>query len=234
MLDILIQIQENIEILKNSDERQKNGEAFNHMKKIKKEFEKEKKNHVVLKEKLDNIKKDIKIIDARIEDIKIEIREEENKLYSNLKYDLKLMNSLGKSIEMKKMEIKNVEDKSLELLYEEDELSKQKDKSKNKLIEMRDDFYKCKETYNNEILKKRKKVREAEQNITNLEKMVPKELLDKFYEILKARGTGAAQLDKGICQGCRMKVSAITLDDINKNKGIVYCDNCGRIIHCNY
>lgn len=234
MLDLLIQIQENRQIVKNSDHKSKNGEAFNYMKKIKKEFDKEKKNHIVLKEKLDDIKKNIKIVDDKIENVKMEIKEEENKLYSNFKYDLKLINSLEKSIEIKKMEIKKMEDRSLELLYEEDEVLKEKDKSKNILIELRDNFYKYKETYNDEILKGRKRVKEAEKNIVDLEKMVPKELLDRFYEISEVKGTGAAQLDRGICQGCRMKVSAITLDDINKNRKIVYCDNCGRIIHCNY
>lgn len=233
MLDLLIQIQENRQIVKNSEKKPKSDENLNHMKKIKREFEEEKKNYMIVKEKLNNIEKNIKAIDIKIENIKREISEDEDKLYSNLKYDLKLMNRLGKSIEVKKEELKNVEDRNLELLYEEDEFAKKKITSKDKLIALKDNFYKCKEIHNKEILKTRKKVKEAEQNIHKLEEKIPKEILDKFYEILKVRGTGAAQLEGGICQGCRMKVSAITLDDISKNRSIVYCDNCGRIIYCN-
>ena len=47
---------------------------------------------------------------------------------------------------------------------------------------------------------------------------------------LEKRRIVVARLNHEVCEGCKMKVSAITLDRIFKGEDIVYCDNCGRIL----
>ncbi|WP_416175941.1 zinc ribbon domain-containing protein [Clostridium sp.] len=233
MLDLLIKIQSNRQIIEDTKKESKNNKIINEIKEIKRQFESEKKVYVELNNKLKNLKEEINNIEDNVKIIREEIKKDESKLYSNMKYDLKFIEGLQKSIEVKKQEVADMEDRSLELMYNEEELSNKRDMSKTKLVKLRDDFYKYKEIYNNSIIESRKKVEQAKQNIADTEKLIPKDLLDEFYTICDIKGSGAAKVSNGVCEGCRMKVSAITLDDIKKNKKIVYCDNCGRIIHCN-
>lgn len=234
MLDLLIKIQENRQIIKNSTKDSISSKFIVNMKRIKKEFEREKKRYLELKQKFVQLENKIKNIENKVNIIKQEIRDNETKLYSNLKYDLKMMESLERSIEMKKNDIKDLEDKSFELLCDEDEILKTKEKSRSVLVGLRNDFYMYKKGYSDELSKMEKDTERAKKDIEELENKIPEKLLNKFNEISDIKGTGAAELYKGVCQGCRMKVSAITLDNINKNNEIVCCDNCGRIVYCNY
>ncbi|MBV4419355.1 hypothetical protein KM800_08430 [Clostridium tyrobutyricum] len=232
MLDLLIEIQENKGIIKNREKAIKDGTNISYMKKIRSEFENKKKIYMKLDLNIKNNKRDIEIISLKLDGLKKEIEQKEGKLYSNFKYDLKLIKSLEKSIDAKKEEVKDMEDKSLKLLYKEDDLKKKKSDIRKELVELRDNFYEYRENNKGILLKNNKDIESSKNRIIALEKQVPKSLLEKFNEISRIKGTGAAKLsDNGVCLGCLMKVSAITIDNVKKDKEIVYCDNCGRIIH---
>ncbi|MEA5007544.1 zinc ribbon domain-containing protein [Clostridium tyrobutyricum] len=232
MLDLLIEIQENRGIIKNREKAIKDSTNISYMKKIRLEFEKKKKIYMKLDLEVKDNKRDIEIVSLKLDELKNEIEEDENKLYSNFKYDLKLIKSLEKSINTKKEEAKDMEDKSLNLLYKEDDLIKKKSDIRKKLVELRDNFYEYRENNKEVLLKNRRDIEDSKNRIVTLERQVPKDLLEKFNEISRIKGTGAAKLsDNGVCLGCLMKVSAITIDNVKKDKETVYCDNCGRIIH---
>ncbi|MFL0195838.1 zinc ribbon domain-containing protein [Clostridium sp. WILCCON 0269] len=230
MLNLLIQIQDNRERIKKAKKELKNNSIIHSMRKIKGEFENEKVKYKSIDNSLQKIQSNIKDIEQKLGCIKEEMKLEEDKLYRNLKYDLKLINSLEKSIELKQNKIKELEEKSLGLLYEEEELLEQRECSRKRLIELRDDFYDYKKNSNEKVINVKEDIKKAEQDILNCEKCIPSELLSKFNELSSIKGTGAAQLSDGVCLGCKVKVSAITLDNVRNNKGMVYCDNCGRII----
>ncbi|MBP2033057.1 putative nucleic acid-binding Zn-ribbon protein [Clostridium algifaecis] len=234
MLNLLIEIQKNKSLIKKEKRALKTVLNISVMKDLKKKFDDKKIHYIKLDKELKGIRKNIEITEKKINEVKDELEKDENKLYSNLKYDLKLIKSLEKSIESKKDEIKNMEDKSLEFMYEEEKISSDKKKNRKELVDLRNKFYEFKENGSKEILKVKEVIEKAEKDISNLEREIPEELLDEFNEISEAKGTGAAELYDGVCTGCKMKVSAITIDNIKKNKKIVYCDNCGRIVHCKY
>ncbi|WP_368488480.1 zinc ribbon domain-containing protein [Clostridium sp. BJN0013] len=233
MLDLLIEIQDNKEIIKKCKRELKTHSGIYSMKKIKDEFEQEKEKYKSIDIKLKKNQIEIENIENKLNTIKQEIISEENKLYKNLKYDLKLINSLEKSIESKVSKMKELEEENLKLLYEEEELSQQKECSGKKLITIKADFHKIKKNSNEKIIKIKQNIEKAEQNILNCEKRVPKELLDKFNRLSSIKGTGAARLSQGVCLGCKMKVAAMTIDNVKNHRGIVCCDNCGRIISYN-
>jgi predicted nucleic acid-binding Zn-ribbon protein len=108
MLDLLIEIQENRGIIKNREKAIKDSTNISYMKKIRLEFEKKKKIYMKLDLEVKDNKRDIEIVSLKLDELKNEIEEEENKLYSNFKYDLKLIKSLEKSINTKKEEAKDM------------------------------------------------------------------------------------------------------------------------------
>lgn len=231
MLNLLLKIQQNKETIKKTKKALKEESNNNFMRKMKKEFEQEKAKYKIIDSKLKGVRQNIEQLDERLNNLKKEMDLEEAKLYGNLKYDLKFMNTLEKSIKLKEHEIKSLEEDSLNALYEEENSLKERGISGRKLVDIKDEFYNHKKIINEKIIKAKEDIKIAEGNILNCEKKVPKKLLYKFNELCSVKGTGAAELSNGVCLGCRMKVSAITIDDIKNNKDIVYCDNCGRIIH---
>ncbi|APM38336.1 zinc ribbon domain-containing protein [Clostridium kluyveri] len=233
MMDLLVEIQDNKEIIKKCKKELKIDLGIHSMKKIKDEFEQEKEKYKSVDTKLKKNKIEIENVENKLNIIKQEITSEEDKLYRNSKYDLKLINSLEKSIESKVSKMKELEEKNLKLLYEEEELLQQKECSGKRLITLKDDFHKSKKTSSEKIIKIKQNIEKAQQNILDIEKRIPKELLDKFNQLSSIKGTGAARLSEGVCLGCKMKVSAMTIDNVKNHRGIVYCDNCGRIISCN-
>lgn len=233
MLDLLVEIQDNKEIIKKCKKELKIDLSIHSMKKIKDEFEQEKEKYRSMDIKLKKNKIAIENVENELNIIKQEITSEEDKLYRNSKYDLKLINSLEKSIESKVSKMKELEEKNLKLLYEEEELLQQKECSGKRLIALKADFHKSKKNSSEKITRIKQNIEKAQQNIYDIEKQIPKELLDKFNQLSSVKGTGAARLSEGVCLGCKMKVSAMTIDNVKNHRGIVYCDNCGRIISCN-
>ncbi|MHC6179143.1 zinc ribbon domain-containing protein [Clostridium sp. JNZ X4-2] len=231
MLDLLLKIQQNRETIKKIKKVLKEESNNNLMKKMKREFEGEKAKYKIIDSKLKDVRQSIEKLDKKLDDLKGNMKLEEAKLYGNLKYDLKFINTLEKSVKLKEHEIKSLEEESLNALYEEENLLKEKEIIRRKLIDIKDEFYNNRKIINEKIIKAKEDIKIAEHHISNCERKVPKKLLDKFNELCSAKGTGAAELSNGVCLGCRMKVSAITIDDIKNNKDIVYCDNCGRIIY---
>ncbi len=234
MINLLIEIQENMEIIKKNKKYIKNSSNTSLLKKIKKEFEGEKLNYKNIDNKFKKIEEDMEGLEEKISKLKGDIKIDENKLYGDMKYDLKFIETLEKSIKLKQNDINKLEEDSLNLMYDEESISKERAKSRKKLIDLKEKFYNYKKGSSENIVKAKKYIVKAEGNIKGFEERVPKKLLDEFNELCSVKGTGAAVISKGVCSGCKMKVSAVTVDDIKKNKHIVYCDNCGRIVHYNH
>lgn len=232
LLNLLIEIEENKDIIKTSKKLLKDGSNIGYMKKIKEEFESEKENYKVIEKDLVDIRNKIQQVGKEVGYIKGELQTEQDKLYNSSQYDLRVIQGLEKVIDLKQNEIKKLEEDSLNLLYEEDNISEQKENFRKKLLQLKNSFYEYKEGNSKKITKAKEDIEKAEARISNIEKFVPKELLNEVNEIRSIRGTGAAKISNGVCLGCKMKVSAITLDHIKSNKDIVHCDNCGRIVYC--
>ena len=231
MLDLLLKIQQDREIIKKAEKVLKERPNNDFMKEKKKQFDEKKSEYKNVDSKLKMVKESIEQFEKKLQDVRKELKQEEGKLYGNMKYDLKFINTLEKSIKLKEDEIKDLEEKSLDMMCEEEDLSKERDVLRKKLIDIKDEFYENKKFGNDKIIETKKNMEEAEKDILNCEKKLPPRLLDKFNELCSVKGTGAAKILNGVCSGCRMKVSAVTIDEIKNHKNIVYCDNCGRIIY---
>nr|WP_278000998.1 C4-type zinc ribbon domain-containing protein [Clostridium botulinum] len=71
----------------------------------------------------------------------------------------------------------------------------------------------------------------CEKSIKNIRAIIEKDFLEKFDKIKKSKKIALVPLEKGICTGCRVRVSSMILDKIRKEEKVVYCDNCGRILY---
>jgi predicted nucleic acid-binding Zn-ribbon protein len=56
-------------------------------------------------------------------------------------------------------------------------------------------------------------------------------VLGRYERIFEKKAPAVVPLEHGICGGCHMKVTPTTLTQVKGEKGLAYCENCGRILY---
>lgn len=230
--DMLLELQKNYDIIKESSKEMRDGSFIYLLKKLKDDFESTK---IKLKKKeveLAALKKKYKEMNDKINGYKKEIEKSEYQLYNNAGSDMKLIEGLQKKAADMKHLVGELDSQSLELLELEEKLSLERDKLKLKLTELKEEFESVKDTGSKKISRAKEEMSRAQEKVDEIEKLLPEQTVRKFNMIRQAKGSAVAKHDHGVCQGCKMKISAVAMDKINKDYSVVFCDNCGRIIHC--
>lgn len=141
--------------------------------------------------------------------------------------------SLNREIAKYEQEVDSLETELLVLLDDkpklEDELVKQEAKQR----EVR---YKAKEFSEQMELKHaaiEEEISTIENERTELEAGVDSGLLGRYRRLLQNPGLPVVVQvgDGGQCGGCHVKVTPLTQSQAREGKGIVYCDNCGRMLY---
>ncbi len=232
VLKLLIEIQENKKVVEVCNNITKTSEYTHTLKKAKEEFNFEKEKFKNKDNEIVKTREKYQIVNNNINSNKKELEEIKFELYNNAGSDLKLIDSLQKKIQTKQEAIKVLDGESLGLLEKEEKLCVEKENLRLKLSQLKKNFYEYKEKENKKIVEGKKELEKAEKNIKEIEKTIPVDILKSFNDICSFKGMGAAELKNGICSGCKVKVSSMTTDSVNREEKIVYCDNCGRIIYC--
>jgi predicted nucleic acid-binding Zn-ribbon protein len=60
---------------------------------------------------------------------------------------------------------------------------------------------------------------------------VDEELLDQYERLFKTKGEAVVALEREVCTGCHMKVTASTLQRTKIGREVVTCEQCGRILY---
>lgn len=233
LLKQLIEIQDNKKNIAACSNLINNHEYASNLKGVKKEFDIEKSKFKNKDSEISNLRNKYQMVSSNLNNDKDELEKIKFELYNNAGSDLKLIDALQKKFNKKQESIKIVDNQVLKLLEQEEKLSSEKESLKIKLSKLKNDFYTYKNTEGKKINDAREKIKKSEEAIKELEKLIPVDILEIFNKICSSKGTGAAELKDNICSGCRVKVSSMTIDNVNKQQRIVYCDNCGRIIYCN-
>lgn len=73
------------------------------------------------------------------------------------------------------------------------------------------------------------KIEELKVQLAEQEKMVDKKILEKYRAKRESKFPVLVRVVNGTCGGCRMTISASTMQTFDKN-GFIECEHCGRII----
>ncbi|MEA3212979.1 MAG: uncharacterized protein QOE70_6036 [Chthoniobacter sp.] len=60
---------------------------------------------------------------------------------------------------------------------------------------------------------------------------IDEELLDNYQRLFSNKGEAVVALEHDVCTGCHMKITAQTSVSVRGGRGIVHCENCGRILY---
>ncbi|MDF2502911.1 C4-type zinc ribbon domain-containing protein [Clostridium sp.] len=227
---LLLQLQECYGDIEEGKKVLNDGSHLYLLKKMKKEFEEMKDKYNEKRKALQDLRTEYASIGKELREFKNKIDKNEHDLYNNSANDMKSINALQNNIETNKEKLRLLEDKAIELLEVEEKLKIDIGSLKMDLINVKNNFYNYKQVTNGKMHEAKNKLEESESKIKELKELIPKDELEVFYNMLKKRKVVVVKLNHEVCEGCKMKVSSMTLDSISKGKDIVYCDNCGRIL----
>ncbi len=69
---------------------------------------------------------------------------------------------------------------------------------------------------------------EARQLISMIRKEVPEPILGHYDRLLARGKKGVAQVRKGVCSGCQMRLASGSYATLLRDDDIAMCDTCGR------
>ena len=198
-----------------------------------------------IKEKYENAKVDYKNNINSLKALERELLSLESKLNLNNKELERLEHELYNESGSDLKQIESIEEKKEAIKESNDEINQNIDKSKTHVRELKisilkyrkyiqklkDDFIKEKKEFSHSIDEAKKKLPAKLKERDQLSGKIPPAILKNFEYLIKNKDNAVSELRDGICLGCRMMVSSMTIDELNKGKDIVYCDNCGRILY---
>lgn len=224
-------LQHNLDLIKENKKVLKDGSHIYFLKKLKKEFDDKKKEYILKRETIKTIKDRYEDISEKIKSQKKEIDGNEFKLYNKVGSDLNAIDKLEKSIEKGKQELKKLEDDAVELLEEEEKINLAVENLRQELINVKNNFYDYKAKSSKQIEEADNNIKLFQKEIENIKKNIPKQIMDEIEKMLKYNNSAVVKLVGNVCDGCKMRVSAMTMDSICRGVEIVHCDNCGRILY---
>lgn len=156
----------------------------------------------------------------------------EKKLYGGTVSNPKELSSLEKEIDHLKNQQSQLDGRVLEL-YEQVESVREKAKLLKAKLE--DSEKQARAALAKEAADKKKydaEIAELEPERAELaEKVTDKHMLSRYDAIRgKTGSTGVAKIVDHQCEGCHVHVTNFTIRNIFVDKGIEYCENCGRIL----
>lgn len=231
--ELLTSLQEKYNKISENNKILKDGSDTSNLKKLKVEFTEIKSSYLGKEAELSKVKSEYEKINDEINANKKLMHDDEYNLYHNSGSDLKLIQKLEISIENLRKAISESENKGIDLLEAEEKLSSERQEIRNKLVQIKEDFDKLKQVSNDKVNSAKENLIKAQNEVEELKKQIPSDLLKIFEDISQRKTAAVASLQGGVCSGCKMKVSKITLDEISKGIKIVCCDNCGRILYIN-
>lgn len=230
-IELAYLLQRNYDLIKKNKKVLKDGSHIYFLKKLKKEFDDKKQNYSEKKKKLEDIKNKYGIMAKKLNNQKKEIEDNEYKLYNKAGSNLNVISKLEKSIDSGKQKLKKFEDEAVELLENEEKVSIELENLRLELINIRNNFYDYKQKSSEKIDNAEEHIKVLEKKVEEIKKDMPSELLYEINKLLENSDSAVVKLNGSVCDGCRMKVSAVTMDNIYKGAPIVHCDNCGRILY---
>jgi len=176
------------------------------------------------------IKEKLKESNLRLNNYNFKIKEVEKNLYNGQTTDLKQLEYLMNENNKLKTIIDTTETEILEFMNEVEDMDQELLKMENVLYEIKDKNNKLKEKYEMKRKILESKIHLKEDEILVLEEKIDLKLLNKYNAIRRNKKTGIAEVRDSTCSGCNILIPIISMDKLNNQKEIAYCESCGRIL----
>ncbi len=136
-----------------------------------------------------------------------------------------------KEIDAARKHVKDLEDSSLKIMGEAEEVQKKLDERKAGHDELEARFDKAHEEWQASLSDLRKESQGLRKRADGIEAALPERLRNEFQKILRQRhGIAVAQIVNDSCSACRTRVRPALMQQLMRNE-FVYCEGCHRILY---
>ena len=140
--------------------------------------------------------------------------------------------ALSHEIERYQADITSLEDNEIELMEGGEKLSAELSQATETLQSTQDIVDKEIKILNERRTHCNNLLNETSMERKTMASTVDPDLLNEFERIFSSKkGDAIAELDKGVCKGCHMKVTPATAAAARASKKIAHCDQCGRMLY---
>ncbi|MGC8843330.1 MAG: zinc ribbon domain-containing protein, partial [bacterium] len=143
----------------------------------------------------------------------------------------KELESMEREVEMLRRNQDRLEERVLELMYAIEDKSGEIKKLEEQLREEDLAYQKVRSNYEREYKRLSEKIATLEEKRKELLPQIDPALLARYKEIREREGGGVGKVVRGVCSGCGFSVSPRLLARLKEGEGLVYCENCGRILY---
>lgn len=181
-------------------------------------------------EKIENNLKERRELDLEIKSIEESIRKHKEQLLSvktNEAYK-----ALMEEIEAEEKKKSSMEDRTLELMIEEEELQKKKKKSEEEAKRIKSEFTERERKIlqeKTELSQKIEQLKTAREELTN---KIDGSLYKLYIQISSRRnGIALSPVTDGFCSVCQIRIRPQVMEELRKGGKIIRCENCSRILY---
>ena len=158
------------------------------------------------------------------------LRKAQSQLYAlktNKEYQAKLT-----EIESFKADVSVIEEDLLRVFEEIETAEKELQIQKNKFMEEERKIKDGEKCILEKINSLEKEIGEIENKKRITKDTIDKKILSVYERLVNTRaGLGIAPVESENCGACHMKVTAQTINEIKMYKGLIFCENCARILY---
>jgi predicted nucleic acid-binding Zn-ribbon protein len=192
-----------------------------------------------LKDSLKNKNENYKNLQIKLKRIELDLTEKSNKiskhqedLYGGKITDIKELKQIQKVIAHYKKDKDSIEEKILDLMEEMEDINKSINNFSENLKEKEKQFKKRKEEIDSAMLVIENNINSLNINRKGiLSKLTDARLLKEYERLRKEKGGNAIiKVDGSVCPGCYLDLPSDAIYQLKKNRKMIICPNCSRIL----
>lgn len=227
-LEVLIKIQEkDVKIRKN---RAQIDRLKDKKEELESNLEKEEKKVKEEREDLEGMKKESRDLNNQVDDTDYQIRKYKDRLEEGI-ISFKEMESLQKKISKLQGRLEDLEDQALDLMLTVEEKEAEVEEDENTLAKTRQRTNQRVSKIDQEIEDKKARIKEIENKKSKLKDRVSSHLLKRYQRLRENFDDPIVKLEGRSCGGCKLSLSATTVERVREDMEIVTCENCSRILY---
>ncbi len=128
-------------------------------------------------------------------------------------------------------EVRKLEDRELDLMQSSEELKPQIAEADQAAQAMRALVARQIADLEAKVAAVGEQIKKLEGERTALAAAVEEDLLDSYERLFTTKGEAVVALERDVCTGCHMKVTASTAQRTKASREVVNCEQCGRLLY---
>lgn len=139
--------------------------------------------------------------------------------------------AISKQIEATRKKISQSEETGLALIEKTEEIERALENAKEEFEKIKDHYLKEKERIRVQFNEKKQRLTELEKEREAMTADIEEEVMIQYGRVnVRYPGNGVVTVQGGSCSGCHWQVLPDVLIKLHNQSGLVYCQNCSRIL----